>query len=526
MEVDVTSAPSAAAADPMWEWALAATVLITLARLAVLRLNPLPLYGDEAEYWVWARHLAWGYATKPPLIAWLVRLTTFAGNAEPFVRLAAPLLQAAAGLFLYGAGHRLYDSRTALFSLLVYELTPAVQLGGFVISTDTPLAACLAAALMAYAAMQSAQGAQRVTQAAILGAVLGLSFLAKYAALYGVIGVFLHLTVSRAARRLWSAGAIWAAVAAFAAVAGPNIAWNAAHGWIAFDHVVREADWGGRKGGVAEAAGFLGSQLGVFGPVFFAVLVVGGAWLALRRKLAPSDTLLLCWAAPPLALVLIQALIAGAKANWAIAAYPPGAVLIAAWFQRWGRPRLLMGLLALHGAAAIAGAVVAVQPHLADRVGLSKALNGVRGPRQLANLVVEQAQAQSLAGPLSAIAIDDRRLFNLCAYYGRDYFSAVGPPLRAWTPGPRPQTQAELASPLTAAFGARVLAVSFDGVNTAAMRAQFRSAGETDVSEVWAGPGRRLTAQSFVGEGYLSPLTPPPGPSRTPPRSWPAPHRS
>ncbi len=116
-------------------------MLFVLVRLVAIRLSPLQLYPDEAQYWLWSRHLELGYFTKPPLIAWIIRLTTLGGDAESLVRLSSPLLHAAAGLFLYGAARRLYDSRTALFSLLVYTLMPAVQLGAFVVSTDTPLVA-------------------------------------------------------------------------------------------------------------------------------------------------------------------------------------------------------------------------------------------------------------------------------------------------------------------------------------------------------------------------------------------------
>ena len=189
-------------------------------------LSPLQLYADEAQYWVWSRHLDFGYFTKPPLIAWLIWATTLANNAEPFVRLSSPLLHGAAGLFLFCAARRLYDARVGLASLLLYALMPAVQLGAFVMSTDTPLVACLAGALWAYAAMQSGLETNTRTprwRAALgLGIALGLAFLAKYAALYAVIGIAAHLSLSPAARKAWTWPAILAAVGAFALLAGPT----------------------------------------------------------------------------------------------------------------------------------------------------------------------------------------------------------------------------------------------------------------------------------------------------------------
>ncbi len=480
-----------------------------LVRLAAVRLSPLQLYADEAQYWVWSRHLDFGYFTKPPLIAWLIRLTTLGNDAEPFVRLSSPLLHGAAGLFLYCTARRLYDSRVGLASLLVYALTPAVQLGAFVMSTDTPLVACLAGGLWAYAAMQSGPETDGQTahwRAALgLGVALGLAFLAKYAALYAAIGIAAHLILSPSARKAWRWPAILAAIGAFALLAGPNVVWNAAHRFASVGHLQQEAAWGSRKGGIGEALGFLASQFGVFGPIPFAVLVGGGVWLAVRKRLESADLLLLCWAAPALLIVLVQAFAAGAKANWAAASFAPGSILVAAWLLRWGRPRVLVFVLATHVALALGGLAVVTAPRLADRIGLANALKGVRGGREATMLIIGQARAQQLAGPLSAVAIDERELFNTVAYYGRDYFGQAGPPLKAWLAGPYPQNQAELASPLTAADGARVLAVSRYGAHIKPMRAQFQSAGETELATIWLDRQHQLALQMFVGQGFAPP---------------------
>jgi len=65
---------SPVAPDTNWAWAVGLSTLFVLVRLAAVRLSPLQLYADEAQYWVWSRHLDFGYFTKPPLIAWLIRL--------------------------------------------------------------------------------------------------------------------------------------------------------------------------------------------------------------------------------------------------------------------------------------------------------------------------------------------------------------------------------------------------------------------------------------------------------------------
>src|SRR5579863_10704572 len=81
---------------------LAAALAITLLRLLWLAVQPAGLYPDEAQYWLWSRHLAFGYYSKPPLVAWLIALTIAAfGDSEFAIRLPAPLLHAAAAGIVY-----------------------------------------------------------------------------------------------------------------------------------------------------------------------------------------------------------------------------------------------------------------------------------------------------------------------------------------------------------------------------------------------------------------------------------------
>ncbi len=89
--------------------AIVALMLLLLARIASLVANRTDLYVDEAQYWVWSQALDWGYYSKPPLIALVIRATTaLFGDGEAAVRLAAPVLHAATALVVGRLGERLY----------------------------------------------------------------------------------------------------------------------------------------------------------------------------------------------------------------------------------------------------------------------------------------------------------------------------------------------------------------------------------------------------------------------------------
>src|SRR3954466_3185932 len=98
-------------------WGASAVAAITALRLLWLAVQTADLYPDEAQYWLWAQHPAFGYYSKPPLVAWIIAATTTVlGESEFGVRAAAPLLHAAAAGFVYAAAGRLYDRRIGFWS--------------------------------------------------------------------------------------------------------------------------------------------------------------------------------------------------------------------------------------------------------------------------------------------------------------------------------------------------------------------------------------------------------------------------
>src|SRR5205823_2483298 len=87
---------------------LVAGVLIAGALVRFLFAGLIPLFGDEAYYWEWSRHLAAGYFDHPPGIPLLIRAgTAVAGNVALGVRLFPVLAGFVAGLATAGVAKRL-----------------------------------------------------------------------------------------------------------------------------------------------------------------------------------------------------------------------------------------------------------------------------------------------------------------------------------------------------------------------------------------------------------------------------------
>jgi 4-amino-4-deoxy-L-arabinose transferase-like glycosyltransferase len=427
-------------------------------------------------------------------------------------------------------GSRLYGGWTAFWGAALYSLMPGVQLSAGLMTTDAPMLLCLALALWAYAELLGAETRGRALAAAVgLGAALGLAVLSKYAALYFVAGLLIHAAADRRARVAW--GPITAAAAAGGALAavGPNLLWNAAHGFATVTHTAENAQWSGRLFNPVEVLEFAGAQFGVFGILPFGVLLAGLAAIGLRpaarRALTQADVALLCLTLPPLAIVAAQAFISRANANWAVAAYAPGAVLVAAWLVR-GRPWrrwLLGGTAASQGAFAALFVLVVISPAAAAAVGLDNAFKRARGWAATTAAVTTQASRVSPGeAGWTAVTTDDRFLFNAMAYYGREFWGrADAPPLRMWVREAAPQNQAEAEAPLTPELSARVLHASLTpeyAPETGRDFLAWRPLGavsarldhkRTRETTLWEGRGwRRAPRDPATGRPYARPTAP------------------
>ncbi len=308
------------------------TALI-LARLAVnALLDPLPLSGDEAQYWLYGEHPAGGYYSKPPLLPWLIRLSTeFFGDQHWAMRLPSVVAHALIALVLFFLGRALFDREVGAVSALLYLTLPAVSVSSLIASTDPPmmLGWALASLGLVRALKHGGDGWWLLT-----GAALGFGFLGKYTILAWLGAVVLLLLVDphwRAGLRLRGLG-----LAALGAVvvASPNLLWNLNNGFPTFRHLGENADLAGtattpsieRMGELLE---FVVSQVGVFGPIAFAVLV----WLCFRPATwrDPAMRFVLVIGLPLLIAICAQAWLNRANANWAAPAYLGFSVAVAAW---------------------------------------------------------------------------------------------------------------------------------------------------------------------------------------------------
>lgn len=341
---------------------------VLLGALLLLRVSGLiwsqaDLFFDEAQYWSWAQEPAFGYYSKPPVIAYAIWVTTaLFGDAEWAVRLSSPLLHTVTAVLVYWLGQRLYDRQVGFWAAAGFAMLPAVSLSSLLISTDVPLLVCWAAGLLA---LERYLAARTWASAVLLGLAIGAGLNAKYAMIYLPACLILYSLLTRDRRWILAEPKTYLAFALGAALLIPNLLWNWQNGFATIAHTRDNANWGGPLLHPIKFAEFLGAQFGVFGPILFAALLV----LAFNKKAWARDPsrFLLFFSVPIIAVIAMQALLSRAHANWAATAYVAGSVLVAAALVRIRWRNLLKITAVLHGLVALA---VPVSASFAPTIGL------------------------------------------------------------------------------------------------------------------------------------------------------------
>jgi hypothetical protein len=200
-------------------------VLISLIRTFIA--FHVPLTEDEAYYWAWSRHPAFGYTDHPPMVAWLIALTAPFGQSPGLIRLPFITCEALTALALGRTAFILSGNALAgTAATIAFTLIPQVRLTIGEALPDGPYLLCwsLALMLMARICRKATLG-----DISLLGVALGGALLSRFFGWALLAGIVAY-TFAPQRRALWKQG-FWIAPTIALALYVPFIAWNASHGW-------------------------------------------------------------------------------------------------------------------------------------------------------------------------------------------------------------------------------------------------------------------------------------------------------
>ena len=192
-----------------------------------------PLTFDEAYYWMWSKHLAFGYYDHPPGVALVIRLgTMIAGDTEFGVRLVSILLALPMSFAVYRTAAILFGGqRVAATAAILLNVTLMAAVGTLIVTPDAPLLVASSFVLFFLAkVLETGRGAWWLA----VGAAVGAALLSKYTALFFGPAILIWL-VSVPKLRRWLVSP-WPYLGGLVALAvfSPVILWNADHHWVSF----------------------------------------------------------------------------------------------------------------------------------------------------------------------------------------------------------------------------------------------------------------------------------------------------
>jgi 4-amino-4-deoxy-L-arabinose transferase-like glycosyltransferase len=303
-------------------------IVLTAYRGLLWAFSDFTLFFDEAYYWGWAQDLDWGFYSKPPMIAVLIALTTsVCGDGELCVKAGALIVHPLTALLIFAMGRMLFDARVGFFAAVTYLTMPGISWSSLIISTDVVLLFFWALSMVLFLKALRSGSMLYWVAAGVSG---GLGLLSKYNMIVFPLSVLFFLFSAPQYKEELKRPGVYVAMVLAVLVFLPNLIWNMQHGFPTFQHTAEISKVSQKTLHFEELGAFLGSQFGVFGVIYFPVMLY---IFARARSLWNDESyrFLICFALPFIAIITGLAFLGRAHANWATPTYVAGCILVAAF---------------------------------------------------------------------------------------------------------------------------------------------------------------------------------------------------
>jgi membrane-associated phospholipid phosphatase len=326
--------------------------VLLLARLAYIGSAVIELSRDEAYQWLWSKHLALSYYSKPPLIAYTQFLGTFLWGDTAFgVRFFAPVIGALLGLLVLRFFAQEVNARAGFFLLLIITATPLTSVGAVLMTVD-PLSVLFWTAAM-LAGWRAVQDNGTTRQWLWVGLWMGMGFLSKYTALFQLLCWAVFFALWPASRKHLRRPGPYLALLVNLICALPVLIWNSQQQWITVSAVAGnaglESAW---KPTLRYLAEFVGAEAGLLNPIFFVATVWAAIAFWRRNRYDPRQVYFFSMGAPLFLSYLLYSFRSRILPNWiAPSVLPLFCLMVIYWDMRWRlgstriKPWLVSGLV-------------------------------------------------------------------------------------------------------------------------------------------------------------------------------------
>jgi 4-amino-4-deoxy-L-arabinose transferase-like glycosyltransferase/membrane-associated phospholipid phosphatase len=367
--------------------------VLCLARLAYVASGTIELENDEAYQWLWSKHLALSYYSKPPMIAYAQFLSTSIWGDTAFgVRFFSPLISALVGVLMLRFFAREFSARLGVILLIITTATPLLAIGATLFTID-PLNVLFWTIAM-LAGWRASQPDGTTSQWLWTGLWMGLGFLSKYTSLFQLLSWVVFFALWPPARKHLRRPGPYLALLVNLLCALPVLVWNAQHHWVTIAHVNERAQIGGTfRFTMRYLREFLVAELALLNPVFFVATL--WACVAFWRNFRRDSRMIFFFSmgAPLVFAYVLQSLHARVLPNWIAPAILPLFCLMAVYWDSRRQNPWVRGALATGLAIGLAALVFISDTNLAARIigrplpVRMDPLHRVRGWTELARVV-------------------------------------------------------------------------------------------------------------------------------------------
>ena len=272
------------------------------------------LYGDEAQYWLWSQELDLGFYSKPPLLAWFLSVHTFLFGNSFFSLKMFPLL---IYFFIFFSFYRLcleinLSKNNSIICSVCFLSIPAASVSSFLISTDLLLLLFWSLAMVIVLKIRTNNS---LINFILLGVLLGLAFLAKYAAIYFLLSFLILVFIDKNMLLVLKKNKVrfFVFILTLLLVVFPNVYWNFSNGWVTISHTANNTNLQNLDLNLYEPLKFLISQIFMLGVVLF----LSFFYMLRSFCLDFENKFLLIFSLPIIFIVLVESFLVRANANWA-----------------------------------------------------------------------------------------------------------------------------------------------------------------------------------------------------------------
>ena len=289
------------------------------------------MHFDEAQYWSWSKNLDWGYFSKPPLIAWLIFISSkICGNEEHCIRALSPIFHLFSSLLIAMTIFQINkDLKSSFYGSILYLLMPGVAYSSFFMTTDVPLLFFSSLITFCLTYLYKVKKSKFIW--ILLGVAFGMGMLSKYAILYYIFSLIIATALINKIRlSLFRRELIYVIIISIT-IFLPNLIWNFEHGLVTFNHTFDNANLNNLRIDLLGPPSFLLSQFILFGPIpFFLALLI----FIKKDKRGQLNSLFVILFFFPIFMMFLLGFFSRVNANWAVVGFAPGVVLLVSYYYK------------------------------------------------------------------------------------------------------------------------------------------------------------------------------------------------